>query len=332
MAIGNNFSLGNLKPNKIPTTLQGNILIYGNPKSGKTSTVYNLYKDKAIFLAFERGYLFVDGIIAVDMAKPSDVQKIVRELKKDEKKMFNTVVFDTLDIFAKMYEHYTCQINNVQEIKDIAWGGGWDKWEEECNKVIIELMRSGYNLAFISHATAKSMTKYNNEGNEVEYEKMIPTAKKRILNLVTKFCDHVFYISQERTDGKEVRYINTRECEQFQAGSRLNKLPAKILLDAQEIQNAIKKAVESEENTTDEEIKPIVFEEVDFDEIKQEVIDFVMNNFVETDYMDKVKNTIESVLGLGATINDTIKGQEEALEIILLKLQDLAEELDIQYK
>lgn len=189
--------LDNIKANKVPTTLSGNILIYGSPKMGKTSTVYNLYKDKALFMAYERGYLFLDGIMAIDITKPSDVQKLVRELKADGKKTFDTIVFDVVDIFAKMYENYTCQLNGVTELSKIAWGAGWSLWEQECDKIIQELERIGYNLVFISHASSKTMVKYNEDGKEVEYEKMMPTCPKRILNLIAKRCDHIFYIDQE---------------------------------------------------------------------------------------------------------------------------------------
>lgn len=330
MALGNGFSLKDLKANKIPTTLQGNMLIYSEPKKGKTSTVYNLYKDKAIFLAFERGYLFINNIIAVDITKPSDLQKVVRELKKDEKQTFDTVVFDTVDIFADMYEKYTCQLNGVTEISKIPWGGGWKLWQEECNKIIIDLMSCGYNLVFISHATSKTMTKLNDEGKEEEYERIVPTCPKRILNLVAKNCDHIFFIGQEKEDNKEVRYLYCRDCEEFQAGSRLNKLQSKILLDAEEIKKAIKKAVESEENTTDEEVKPIVFEEVDFDKIKQEVVDLVMNYFHPNDKMDIVSKITDNVLGLGQKINDLEPHQVQALEIIKIKLEEAIEENNLK--
>lgn len=329
MALGNNFSLKDLKPNRIPTTLQGNILIYSEPKKGKTSTIYNLYKDKAIFLCFERGYLYIDGLIGVDITKPSDLQKVVRELKKDEKQTFDTVVFDTVDIFADMYEKYTCQLNGVTEISKIAWGAGWKIWQEECNKVIMDLMSCGYNLVFISHATEKSMVKINDEGKEEEYTKIVPTCPKRILNLVAKNCDHIWYIGQEREGNKEVRYVYTRDTESFQAGSRLNKLVPKILLDAEEIKKQIKIAVEKEENTTDEEIKPIVFEEVDFEQVKQEVVSLVMDYFHPNDKMDEVTRITDDVLGLGMKINDLERGSEEALEIIKLKLEDKIEELGL---
>lgn len=318
--------LDNIKANKVPTTLQGNILIYGSPKMGKTSTVYGLYKEKAVFLAFERGYLFLDGVMAIDITKPSDLQKIVRELKNDGKKTFDTVVFDVVDIFAKMYETYTCQLNGVDELSKIAWGGGWSKWELECNKILQELERCGYNLVFISHASSKTMTKYNEDGKEVEYEKMMPTCPKRILNLVAKFCDHVFYIDQEMEDGKSVRYLYTRECEHHMAGSRIKKLPDRILLNPDKIQEEIKKAVESEENTTDEMVKPLEVKQVDFDELKQEVVDLVMKYFHANDRMDIVGKITDEVLGVGMKINDLKSNQVEALEIVKIKLEEAVEE------
>ena len=322
--------LDSIKANKVPTTLQGNILIYGSPKMGKTSTVYNLYKDKALFLAFERGYLFLDGVMAIDITKPSDVQKIVRELKADGKKTFDTVVFDVVDIFAKMYETYTCQLNGVDELSRIAWGAGWSKWEIECDKVIQELERCGYNIVFVSHASSKTMVKYNEDGKEVEYEKMMPTCPKRILNLIAKRCDHIFYIDQEVENGKPVRYLYTRDCEHLMAGSRVAKLPSKILLDANKIQEEIKKAVNSEEHTTNEEVKPIVKEEVNFDELKEEVTEIVMTYFHPNDLMNEVTKITDEVLGLSVKVNDLTPMQSDALEIVKLKLEEKAEELGLK--
>ena len=326
MAIGNNFSLKDLKPNRIPTTLQGNLLIYSEPKKGKTSTVYNLYKEKAIFLNFERGFLYIDGLMGVEITKVSDLQKVIRELKKDEKQTFDTVVFDTCDIWADMMEKYTCQLHGVTEISKIAWGAGWKIWQEEANKIIMELQRAGYNLVFISHASEKAMTKLNDEGKEEEYTKIVPTCPKRILNLIAKNCDHIFYIGQEREGNKEVRYVYTRDTENFQAGSRLKNLPSKILLNADVIKEEIKKAVLSEDNTTDEIVQPITFEKVDFEQLKQEVVDLVMKHFHPNDRMDLVGKITDEVLGLGVKINDLEEHQVEALEVVKIKLEEAIEE------
>ncbi len=330
MAIGNNFSLKDLKPNKISTALQGNVLIFGNPKSGKSSTVYNLYKDKALFLNFERGWLYISGLIGVEITKVSDLQKVIRELKKDNKETFDTVVFDVADIWADMMEKYVCQLQGVSELSAIPWGSGWSLWTAECNKIIMDLQRCGYNLVFISHATPKTMTKYNEDGKEVEYEKMMPSIPKRILNLIAKNCDHIWYINQEMENGKSARYIYTRETEQFLAGSRLKKLPNKILLNADVIKEEVKKAVESEENTTDEEVKPIEFKEVDFDELKEEVVNLVMNYFHANDRMDLVGKITDNVLGLGMKINDLEPHQVEALEVIKVKLEEAIEENNLK--
>lgn len=330
MKIGNNFSLANLKGNQVPVTPQGNMLIFSEPKKGKTSTVFNLYKDKAVFLAFERGYLYIPNIIAVDITKVSDLQKIVRELKKDEKQTFDTVVFDTCDIWADMMEKYVCQLHSVSEIGKIAWGGGWKIWQEECNKIIMDLQRAGYNLVFISHATEKTMVRINDEGKEEEYSKIVPTCPKRILNLIAKNCDHIFYIGQERENGKDVRYIYTRDCDYFQAGSRLKNLPHKILLDADVIKEEIKKAAESEDVTTNEEVKPLIPEKVDFEAVKQEVTELVMNYFHPNDLMHEVTKITDEILGLSVKVNDLTPMQVEALEIVKIKLEEKIDELGLK--
>ena len=222
-------------------------------------------------------------------------------------------------------------MNNVQELSGIAWGGGWKKWEDECEKVIQELERAGYNLVFISHASPKTMVKYNEDGKEVEYEKIMPTCPKRIMNLVTKRCDHIFFIDQEVENGKSVRYVYTRDCEHHMAGSRMSKLPEKILLDAKVLQEEIKKAVNAEENTTNEEVKPIVVKEVNFDEVKEEVAQLVMNHFYP-DNMAIVTKITDEVCGVGVKVNDLEPHQAEMLEIIKIKLEEKIDEISSRGK
>ena len=156
------------------------------------------------------------------------------------------------------------------------------------------------------------------------------SGKSTILNLIAKRCDHIFYIDQEVENGKPVRYLYTRDCEHHMAGSRVAKLPSKILLDANKIQEEIKKAVNSEEHTTNEEVKPIVKEEVNFDELKEEVTEIVMTYFHPNDLMNEVTKITDEVLGLSVKVNDLTPMQSDALEIVKLKLEEKAEELGLK--
>ena len=81
---GNNsgFDLLNLKPHKVSTDIEGNLLIYGLPKTGKTSFAFNMWKEKCLILATERGYNYLDGAMALDITKFSDFSKILKQLRE----------------------------------------------------------------------------------------------------------------------------------------------------------------------------------------------------------------------------------------------------------
>ena len=115
---GNNsgFDLLNLKPHKVSTDIEGNLLIYGLPKTGKTSFAFNMWKEKCLILATERGYNYLDGAMALDITKFSDFSKILKQLKDPNvKEIFTTVVIDTVDIMEKLAVKYVCDRAGVKD-------------------------------------------------------------------------------------------------------------------------------------------------------------------------------------------------------------------------
>ena len=117
---GNNnsgFDLLNLKPHKVSTDIEGNLLIYGLPKTGKTSFAFNMWKEKCLILATERGYNYLDGAMALDITKFSDFSKILKQLRDPNvKEMFSTVVIDTVDIMEKLAVKYVCDRAGVTDL------------------------------------------------------------------------------------------------------------------------------------------------------------------------------------------------------------------------
>ena len=93
------------------------------------------------------------------------------------------------------------------------------------------------------------------------------------------------------------------------------------------IERALLKEDDSEEDV--ENILMAVEDNKTFAEVKEELTNYVMAVFYENDKMDDVKRIVESVLGVGQTVNDATEMQKDSLEIILVKLMDRAEELGI---
>ena len=67
---------------------------------------------------------------------------------------------------------------------------------------------------------------------------------------------------------------------------------------------------------------------VDFETLKEEVTNLVMNYFYD-EHMNIVTNITDEVLGLGVKVNDLDERKAEALEIVKIKLEEKIDELGL---
>lgn len=112
----------NLQPTTISRDLRGKyVLIYGQPKAGKTSLACQFPNN--LLLAFEHGYNAIAGAHVVDINKWSDFKLVLRQLSKPEAQaMYSTVTIDTVSIAWDLCEQYICAQAGVQKLADIPWG------------------------------------------------------------------------------------------------------------------------------------------------------------------------------------------------------------------
>ena len=327
---GNNsgFDLLNLKPHKVSTDIEGNLLIYGLPKTGKTSFAFNMWKEKCLILATERGYNYLDGAMALDITKFSDFSKILKQLRDPNvKEMFSTVVIDTVDIMEKLAVKYVCDRAGVKDLSEKPYGKLYGELDTEIENIILGIAREGYQICFISHA----VTKTSMDDDQVTYT--TATMSRRVNNLVAKFCDHIFYFSMERDENGDLdRWIYTRGTDTYMAGSRINGLPSKIKLDADEFKKVVSESILNIGGTKGEDTSNIpqpLFKERTFEEVMDSVVKLVTTKFMETVNMDYVKEITDRNLGIGRLISECERKDKEALEIIEIELENKAEELGL---
>ena len=162
-------NLLSLQPHKVSRDLTGYITyIYGAAKTGKTTLASQA--GKALLLAFERGYNALPGVYAQDITSWGDTRAVVRELKKPEvKEMFQTVVFDTIDIAGGLCEKYVCAQNNVDKIGEIPYGQGWNLMKKEFEDVVRTITQLGYAVFFISHEKDKEFKKRYDAARKVSF-------------------------------------------------------------------------------------------------------------------------------------------------------------------
>lgn len=325
------FDLMNLQKNKISRDLGSYMCYwYGNSKTGKSTLCAKLYGDDALFVCTEKGYNALN-IFAVDLTSWNETNGLLRQLKdQNVKDKFKVIVIDTVDILYDLAISYVLKINGCNDLSDKPFGKLYGEVDKIFNNFLLEITRLGYGLALIGHA--KTQSKLAKKGkNEVESDYTIPSLARRGYQIVANMVDNIFYVTIDYDEeGNRVRVLKTRETSEFFAGSRFKFLPETILLDADVLKEEMQKAVDKEENTTDEKKDLFVKEnKIDFDKVMEQLNELVMDKFVPNDKLSVVNKIVEKHLGVGNKVADCTEDQADALQIILDELLMKAEELGL---
>lgn len=319
------FDLLNLAPQKISTDMSSyTMLVYGNPKIGKTTFVHDVYGNDAIILATEKGYKALAGAYVLDIGNWSDFIKANVALKKPEiKAKFKTVIIDTVDLLYTYVERYVLSKNGVDKLNEIPYGGGWSEISTTLFDGLQAIEREGYNLAFISHATTKTETVPN---SEQEYEKYIPTVSKRGLAIVTKMVDNILFAAVGvDAEGNQKRVLYSRETMQWQAGVRFKAMAPVFDLTAEAYAKAMIDAIEAEGKhnlKSEKEVSFVQIETNDFDELMARAKQAAVK-FHKAGRMPEVNSIVEKNFGAGKKLTEATASQIESLIIAVQELEEL---------
>ena len=290
---------------------------YGASKVGKSTLCSKLYGDDALYIATEKGYNAL-SVFAVDLTSWNETNSLLRQLKMPEiKERFKVIVIDTVDILYDLAVSYTLKINGCTDLSDKPFGKLYGEVDKIFNEFLLSITRLGYGLALIGHA--KTQSKLAKKGNnEVESDYTIPSLARRGYQIVAAMVDNIFYITiDEDEDGNQKRVLKTRATNEYFAGSRFKYLPETILLDADVLKEEMQKAVDKEENTTEEKKDLFIKEtKIDFEEVKEKLTEIVTEIFVPNDKMQVVQKIVEKHLGIGNRVNDATEEQADALQLI----------------
>lgn len=322
------FDLENLEPQKVSTDISSyTTMIYGPPKAGKSTFIHQLYGTDAIFLRTEKGTKLLPGLFGVDVAKWSDVMKVIKQLRKPAvKAKFKVVVIDTADNLYKYLEKYIKSKYGVDNIKEA--NGGWGAGHAELSETIFDALKliegEGYSLSFISHSKVKTETL---PGTEQEFAKYIPSVPDRGLEIITKMVDTILfaYLQVDPVTRAEKRVIYTRETMNFQAGSRFTTLPAVLPMDAGAYKQAMKTAIESfgaENLKSEKEEIELQTETLDFQLLRKEASALAVR-LHKAGRMAEVTAIVEKHLGVGKMLKSTVETQVETVSIIVDELRSL---------
>ena len=315
----------NIEPTVISRDLKGKyILVYGKPKTGKTTLASRFPKN--LLIAFEKGYNAIDGIRAIDINKWTDFKLVLRQLeKKEAQEMYDTITIDTTTIAYEMCEQYVCAQNGVQSIADIPWGQGYTATKKEFEKCLRKITMLGYGLVLISHIE----TRKEKTSDDSEVEILAPSMPKRCYEVVNQIVDIIGYISTEWDDmGNSTRWLYTRQTPTVMAGSRFKYLAPKIKLGYDELVAAINEAIDKQRDvdgaTVVDKVETIIEEQLDFGASRAEASQ-LWSDLVKEDTAnaDIILKKVEMIFGRKIKLSEITEDQVDLFNLVLMDMRDM---------
>ena len=324
----------NIKPNKVSRDLTGySVLLYGTPKSGKTTTASRF--PKALLAAFEKGYSAIPDVMAQPINSWSEFRQLLKALESPQaKEMYSTIVVDTADIAYDYCVKYVCAKasdaqHDYDNIGDIPYGKGYKMAETEFDECLRKILQMDYGLVLISHATDKTFTDTN--GNE--YNQIVPTLDNRARKICERTCDIIGYTHSEyNAEGGTTTFMEMRGTPRYVAGSRFKYTPDRIELSYENLLNAINHSIDEEAKNlgddvlTDEKsnVHQQVEKEYDFEAMMaefQNIVGALMSK--NQNNAKKITAIADKYLGKGKKVNDCTPTNAPQLDLILMELREL---------
>ena len=234
--------------------------IAGRPKSGKTSLVYGIVKEKydgdlskLLLIAFESGYNALNGIYAEDMNEWEDFIELVDDLiaEKDEVP-FKIIAIDTVDEMAKMATKYVLKTQSRKDnkrytaINDLSFGKGYELLDNTIAEQLSRLDKAGYNAIYLTHDKDKQFE--TREG--LKYDKTTLSLSGRVRDLILNSVDFICFVelTKELEKGQMIdkRHIYFRGDSGLEAGSRFKHVPNRIEYGYREFIDTVENAILAE--------------------------------------------------------------------------------------
>lgn len=316
----------NIQPTVVSRDLRGKyVLLYGKPKSGKTTAATRF--PKSLLCAFEKGYNALGGVKPVDINKWADMKLVLRQLDSAAaKEAYETIIIDTVSIAWDACEQYICAQNGVQKIADIPWGGGYTACKKEFESCLRKITQMGYGLVLIAHNSTR-IEKTADGSSDVEI--IGPELPKRAAEICNGLVDIIGYIGQEYdAQGQSKRYLYTRETPTLFAGSRYPYLAPKIEFGYTQLIDAIAEAIAKQEELDGiqvvDTVQTKVEEKLDFAALRKEAEELWIK-LVTKDENNAVivLKKIEMIFGRSIKLSEITEDQVDLMNLAVLDMRDM---------
>ena len=221
------------------------ILIYGEPKKGKSTFGYQA--PSPIFLRTEDGLADLPDAITFPMCRKwSDVTKFLSELVGEEHGR-KTLVIDSLDWLESLIHTKVCQDKGVKSIADIGYGAGFQLalvyWREYIHMINTLNEQKKMMILQVAHS---EISNYKNPDVE-SFSKHVIKMHAKASALIKERSDIIIFVSTilalkegeggfvktSRAVGGGERVLYTSDKNNSECGSRFKELPQEIPFDRQ---------------------------------------------------------------------------------------------------
>lgn len=200
------------------------ILLYGQPKIGKTEFAHHAGQGKALYLALEPGQDYLPTF-NLPVRSWDEFEDTIKTIQQDKDCPYSMVVVDTVDI---LHKHCAEHINRKKQVEyegDLAMGKGFNLVNREFFtgiQSLLSLCRSrGWGCIFISHARDAI------DGSGA-VKPGLPTTS---YNMLSAACDMILFMFNMADKVKgQVRAFGTKPSMKYDAGDRTGCLTNPMVL------------------------------------------------------------------------------------------------------
>lgn len=232
-----------------------------------------------------------------------------------------------------MCERYILDKEGVEYLDETEKMRGYRAVSREFDKFFQDIVRAGYTLICISHATSKQI-KENGE----KYDKTIPTLPDRGFLVISRLVDVCGYASYETDEnGNTVSMLTLRGNKFLEAGSRNKYMSARIpfTYDAlcADMAQAIDKLEQNDGAEVSDQSNNLFVDKDDRKDVNfTDLVAEIKAYAVAMNKMEKMSDYTKIVveyLGKGRAVKDCDESQTDMLLLILDELRDWGKENDL---
>jgi len=189
--------------------------LYGQQKIGKTS--FSTYFELALHFMFEpsgKAYELYE-VQPTTWAEFVAYIELLEKHKKAGSLTYKTFIIDTVDLLYQLCSVHVCSLVGVEHPNDAKdFGKTWTKIEVTFRDAIIRLASLGGFVA-ISHEVEKEVETRSGRA----YQTVIPSAPKKCIQVLAKFCDMT---ANYHVNDNGERMLRVQSSPDVEAGNRID--------------------------------------------------------------------------------------------------------------